>query len=292
MKVAHESLPEIMLPRLPIWISPRRSVSTEDTVFLSGAALAHLQVLIDIPAVPISLVCERLALKAAETCVAISGRPEREADLRDAIHLLRAGDQAGPAGEVYQIWKRAVERPLSIKTVQRALPMFSAEQIRLWMEPADGTPVARASGVIEAVLADHPRNIAAALVLADVAVAQTFGWSRIVPLLSVGLRARDLRLTGDDLRFACHGAMVVAVKEADRLIHDLTRRAARLQDVAPKLRAKGAADAVELFMTRDALAPSALPLPDRAARRLCDRLVALGAVRELTGRDTFRLYGV
>ena len=27
-------------------------------------------------------------------------------------------------------------------------------------------------------------------------------------------------------------------------------------------------------------------MPDRAARRLCDRLVALGAVRELTGRDT------
>ena len=33
-------------------------------------------------------------------------------------------------------------------------------------------------------------------------------------------------------------------------------------------------------------------MSDRAARRLCDRLVALGAVRELTGRDTFRLYGV
>ena len=56
------------------------------------------------------------------------------------------------------------------------------------------------------------------------------------------------------------------------------------------LRAKEAGDAVEMFLTRDAVAPSALPLPDRTARRLCGRLVELGAVRELTGRDTFRLY--
>jgi len=63
--------------------------------------------------------------------------------------------------------------------------------------------------------------------------------------------------------------------------------------VAPKLRAKAAGRAVDLFLSRDALVPGALAfMSDRAARRLCDRLVALGAVRELTGRDTFRLYGV
>ena len=77
-----------------------------------------------------------------------------------------------------------------------------------------------------------------------------------------------------------------------RLAAELARRAARLNAVAPKLRAKGAGAAVAMFLCRDAVAPTALPLPDRAARRLCDRLVDLGAIRELTGRDTFRLYGV
>ena len=113
-----------------------------------------------------------------------------------------------------------------------------------------------------------------------------------MPLLAGGLKRADLRKRGDDLRFACHRAFVSSTIEAERLAADLARRAAHLKAVAPKLRAKGAGDAVEMFLTRDALTPSALPLPDRAARRLCDRLVDLGAIRELTGRDTFRLYGV
>lgn len=64
------------------------------------------------------------------------------------------------------------------------------------------------------------------------------------------------------------------------------------------MRAKAAVRAVELFLSRDALTPAALAwelrksLSDRAARRLCERLVNLGALRELTGRNTFRMYGV
>ncbi len=86
----------------------------------------------------------------------------------------------------------------------------------------------------------------------------------------------------------------MSVGEATQLAADLVRRASRLNVVVPKLRAKGAGAALELFLTRDAVAPVALTSlnSDRASRRFCDRLVELGVVRELTGRDTFRLYGL
>ena len=78
------------------------------------------------------------------------------------------------------------------------------------------------------------------------------------------------------------------------LAQDLSRRAARLMDVSPKLRAKGKSGALEALLADDAMSAAA-PLPglsDRARRRLFERLVALGAARELTGRKTFRLYGL
>ena len=146
--------------------------------------------------------------------------------------------------------------------------------------------------VLEAVLTEAPRTDVSALILADAALAQALGWDHLVPLLAAGLKRADLCKQNDDLRFACHRALVSSSIEAVRLAADLARRVAHLKAVAPKLRAKKSGDAVEMFLTRDAVAPGALPLPDRAARRLCNRLVDLGAVRELTGRSTFRLYGV
>jgi len=70
--------------------------------------------------------------------------------------------------------------------------------------------------------------------------------------------------------------------------------ARQVEDAAPKLRAKGAAAALQALLDEDSLsAATKLPeLSERGARRLFERLVALGAVRELTGRQTFRLYGL
>ena len=280
------------LPRMLAWVTSARAETLEDVSFLSGAALNHLHLVLRREEVPKALLRDRLALRAAEACVAFSGRPERAGELRDAIHLLRPGDLPGPAGETCLSWRRVVERPVSIKALGRALPTFEPSQIAAWLDAGHGAAVSRAAMVLEAVLTEAPRQEAAALILADAALAQALGWAHVVPLLATGLKRADLRKQGDDLRFACHRAVVTSVIEAARVAADLMRRAAHLKAVAPKLRAKGAEGAIEMFLTRDAVAPSALPLPDRAARRLCDRLVDLGAVRELTGRDTFRLYGV
>lgn len=283
-----------ILPRMPSWVTSVQSETPEDVAFLSGAALSHLHLVRGRDDVPQTLLRARLALRAAEVCVTHQGRPERAADLRDAVAFLQPGDSPGPAGEIYLSWQRAVERPVSLKTLSRALPEIDAEKIAMWLDAGQGAPVAGAAAVLEAALVDRPRDCAAAVILANAALAQTLGWGHVLPLLALGLKGGDLPKTGADLRLACHRAITAAAVEVTREATDLARRAAHLKAVAPKLRAKGADEAVALFLTCDAVAPTALTSlrSDRAARRFCDRLFELGAVRELTGRDTFRLYGI
>lgn len=81
---------------MPSWVTSARVETPEDVAFLSGAALAHLHFVLGRNATPQALLQERLALRAAEACLTVSGRPERAGDLRDAVHLLRLGDLPGP----------------------------------------------------------------------------------------------------------------------------------------------------------------------------------------------------
>ncbi|QBX99327.1 DUF1403 family protein [Rhodophyticola sp. CCM32] len=283
------------LPRLPTWVTSASAETPEDVAFLSGAALNHLHLVLNREDVPQTLLRARLALRAADASMTHQGRPERASELRDAVAFLQPGDSPGPAGEVYLSWRRAIERPVSVNALHRALPDLEPDQIAVWLDGSgQGAPVARAAAVVEAVLTDRPRDHTGAVLLADATLAQALGWSHVTSLLGLSLKRGDLRKSGDELRLACHRAITTGVIEATRQAADLSRRAARLREVAPKLRAKGAEEAVAVFLASDAVAPTALTSlrSDRAARRFCDRLVALGAVRELTGRDTFRLYGV
>lgn len=246
------------------------------------------------PALPQALWRARLALAAAEQSLRQAGRPENLSALRDLLCLLRPGEAPGPAGAVALAWHHATRRKLSGEGLQRALPALTQAQLNLWAESGGGNPVAQAAGIIEAILTDAPRAQLPALILADATLARRLGWGHMIPLLGGALPPRALRLRGQDLRLACHRALVTSARAALSQAADLTRRAARLQAVLPKLRARQAGQAVEMFLTRDAIAPAALIalMSDRAARRFCDRLVTLGVAREMTGRETFRLYGL
>ena len=263
---------------------------------MSGAALANLGLAIRMPGLPIALVRDRLALRAAQICVGFAGRREVEADLRDAVHLSRPGDQPGPAGVVFLGWRRATAQKLSVRTLQRALPEVPESQLQGWFDISpNANPVALAAKVLQDVLTVFPRAEATALIMADAVLARVLGWDYVLPVLGPGLKPAELRKTDADLCQACYRAIVTQATDAVRLAQDLTRRAEKLRQVEPVLRAKGAGAAVARFLATDALSPSVSLIDlmsDRAARRLCDRLVALGAVKELTGRSAFRLYGL
>lgn len=272
------------LPRMPSWVTRRRAEAPEDVAFLSGAMLAHLDLVVRDGAFPSSLFRDRLAVLSAEACMKLAGRPERAAELRDEVHLARPGDTLGPGGAVLAAWRKQVRVPLK--------------------KPVRGgqLPLAAAAIALQGALEADPGNESAALIAADTALARSLGWPHMVPLLALGVSRRDVRQRDRDLGLACARAVVSAGQAVAPLTQDLVRRARGLRAVAPKLRAKGAGAAVSLFLSTDALSPTVALSPivrgsttrmsDRAARRLCDRLVTLGAVRELTGRDTFRLYGL
>lgn len=137
------------LPRMPAWVTSTRSETLDDVAFLSGAALSQLHVVVVHADVPQALLRERLALRAAEACVAFSGRAERAGALRDAVQLLRPGDLPGPAGETYMAWRRAVERPVSVKVLGRALPTLEPGQIARWLDVGQGGPITRVAMVFE-----------------------------------------------------------------------------------------------------------------------------------------------
>ena len=299
------------LQLLPRWITVQRDEDPETVAFLSGAALATLDAVLRDPngTLPCALLRDRMALDSAVACLKLEGRNESGSDIRDAVYLARAGDRLGPAGEMFMGWRKLARINLGVSgwkgRVENALPTALAHEAVSILGTSSGTPVGQASDILAELLPRFPREEAGALMLADVALARAISLDRPVPLLGAHMARRDIRAiaTGaGEPRLFVHRAMVAACDSAIRLAADLNLRVAKLRSVAPKLRAKGSDAALALFLSHDAVSPSGMlspmiqgtlmPMTDRAARRLCDRLVELGVVRELTGRPTFRLYGV
>ena len=285
----------------------------ETAGFASGSALALLHVALNDPSinVPTELLRNRLALRAAAHCLKLEGRGQNEADIRDAYLLTTAGDAMGPAGDMLALWRAG--STISLKhagwqvRLRNLLPGDMQERWPDWLNHLNenlGNPVAHARLVLTTIVQNFPRHEAAALLCADTVLARRLGWDRPLPLLGLHLNRRTFRDISDGaaVQISCHNAVAHAAQDAVRLAHDLARRAAHLRAVEPKLRTKGSQDAVRLFLSEDAVLPSTMlsptirgsntPMTPRSARRLCERLIELGVVRELTGRATFRLYGV
>lgn len=318
---------ESYLPPLPSWVTQKHGSTPETETFLSGASLAMLHMVLADPSetLPAELLRNRLALRAAEACLKTEGRRDSTADIRDAYYLAWPGDASGaasatraagamgPAGDMYVRWRKASAISLTqrdwVKRLKACVPEAVAQELPEWIDTIGqggptvaGSPIAQAARMIGLVMNVFPREEASALICGDLMLARALGWAHPMPLLGMRLKRGDLLDRGDELSLVCHRAVAQGAQDAVRLAHDLARRVQRLQEVAPKLRAKGSDAAVALFLREDAVLPSAMLAPkikgtnvsmtDRAARRLCDRLVELGVVRELTGRSTFRLYGV
>lgn len=304
-------------PTVPAWaLAAGGGPSDADAAFQAGAALGALDSLARAQPSWAGAWRQRLALRCAAAGMRLAGRAESEAALRDAWHLCPAGADPGPAGAIFGTWRQlplvpptaAVDR-LARVTEKLGLH-WDGEALAELGEHIDdqarsGRPAPFAAAAIAAyVVAMRPDSELLAWWLADLVLAQNLGWPRPLPLLmahSLGPTFRSELGGGKRIRPGEKGferavclALAQAAADACRLAAELSRRAERLIAVAPKLRAKGAGDVIQRLLDDDAVSGSLTTksLSRFAARRLFERLQKLDAVRELSGRTTFRLFGL
>lgn len=313
-KIRTENNPRF--PKLPVWAKSTLPKTAENIAFLSGASLSVLDTALNDPtvAVPQKLLANTLALRAATATSKLEGRLARETDIRDAFHLTPPGEARGPDGDLLAYWRDAARLGLSgsnwrAKLCDIAGTEYEAD-IAPWLNEAlnharENGPIGGCVHALHAVLSADDRAERLACLLADVVLALSLNWKVALPITSQRLTKAGLRalVAGEPgASIAVQTRMLDSVHDTIHLARDLALRAAALKAIAPKLRSKASDAAVDLFLSQDAIAASSMlsprvqgtnvPMTDRAARRLCDRLVELGVARELTGRSTFRLYGI
>jgi hypothetical protein len=292
----------------------------EDIAIAAGAAIATLDTVVRRHERWAGAWRQRLALAAAAVTARQAGRVEDEAALRDAVLLTRPGDDVGPAGRMLLAWRRLAAKPAeellteaSIAGVLAALGLARndetaadlADELRQ-LAATEGT-----IGILVGAFAAVQRRGLPRIVgswFADALLAQRLGWTHAVPLLGgeaagangssqprrpTGVVATSVEAVPERAKTLL-AAQARAVLRAVDLSADIERRADRLIAVAPGLRARGADVVVDRLLSDDAIIASAkiAAMSDRSLRRLFERLVELGAVRELSGRATFRIYGI
>ncbi|RWP76796.1 DUF1403 family protein [Mesorhizobium sp.] len=304
--------PPIALPTVPAWaLTHGGALSDADAAFQAGAALASLDTLARAQASWAGAWRQRLALRCAAASMRLAGRAEDEAALRDAWQLCPAGTDPGPAGAVFGAWRQLALQPpaasadrLEMILDQLGLHWDCAALADLCTEIEKLAGLQRPAPFAAAAIAAHVVTVRPdcelfAWWLADLALAQKLRWPRPVPLLMAQAFGPAFRAEAGGRRKKLgeqnfERAVCVALAHAAAEAGELSRRAEKLLAIAPKLRAKGAGDVVFLLLNEDAVSGSLTTknLSRFAARRLFERLQQLDVVRELSGRPTFRLFGL
>lgn len=242
-------------------------------------------------------------MAAAAAVCGLEGRREGAAQLRDALALCHPGDDPGPAGRMLTGWRalgearalRAPDWPTRLPALFDLPPLPLAPLLRdlAIRRPGPNPPLRFAALAAQALCALGPAHRGLALWLADALLARALGWARPLPLLAAHLPRAAFRLEGAAWLAACAAAWGRGAAAAFDLHADLARRATALRAANLRRPGKDSAATLAALLSEDAVAAQAgAQASARAARKLFDRLTARGLVRELTGRATFRLYGL
>ncbi|MBB4102945.1 DUF1403 family protein [Allorhizobium borbori] len=302
-------------PRLPGWARPRtHDLSESDAAFAAGTALKSLDDLIRADPPWIGCWRDRLALKSAVVADRMLGRSEEETAIRDAVLLTSVGDDPGPAGKLFLAIRMLARQSGTVTTpyVKELAALLGMkwdgglasvpEMVDSANQSERAAPFAVAD-LITAISAARPDAEVMALGLGEVMLAHKLKWPKSVPLLLPERFGSAFRTIGGRGRVqpgepaypkAICLALVAGVDAALRSAAEIDRRAAQLLAVAPKVRTKGAEPVIRKLLTEDAV-PASAPgskLSRWAANRLFERLESLEAVRELSGRSSFRIFGL
>jgi hypothetical protein len=275
----------LILQPLPRW--SRAGTLSADA--RAGVALFALDQIIRADPPWLGALRMRLALEAAVASARLLRLSADEAALRDAEQLTRSGDDPGPAGRVHRIWRS-----------------FAARPARLAGETAEAraAEIGAGAGAEEVI----------ALLQADSDLATALGWHRPLPLVATviadplwreGRERRAFRVGGEGWVARRMAVLGLAAARAHGLAVELARRADVVTLAAGTLRTRDGGGGLTLILGDDCVAPWRMTAPgrgkgdarqglgsDRAARRFCESLHAMGALRLLTDRPTFRFYGL